>query len=76
MKKRGKIKMTNFDKLKEMSIGKFAVEMLMFRPSDTCFEDEHRNYYALDGTWHKHSQDAMQANLKWLNEEYKGDKYE
>ena len=64
-----KKRMTNFDKLKKMSAGEFSVAMLMFRPSDVCFEDDNRNYYALDNTWHKHSQDAMRANLKWLNEE-------
>ena len=61
--------MTNFDKLKEMSAEEFSVAMLMFRPSDACFKDDNRYYYALDNTWHKHSQDAMRANLKWLNEE-------
>lgn len=61
--------MTNFDKLKAMTTGEFAAEMLMFRPSDRCFDDENKNYYALDNTWHKHSQDAFRANVKWLEEE-------
>ena len=42
---------------------------MIFRPSDACFDDENRNYYALDGSWHRYSQDCFQANVKWLNEE-------
>ncbi len=42
---------------------------MIFRPSDACFDDENRNYYALDGSWHQYSQDCFQANVKWLNEE-------
>ena len=42
---------------------------MIFMPSDACFDDENRNYYALDGSWHRYSQDCFQANVKWLNEE-------
>ena len=61
--------MTNFEKLKNMTTEEFAAEFMIFRPSDCCFEDENKNYVALDGSWHKHSQDCFRANLKWLNEE-------
>lgn len=61
--------MTNFEKLKNMTLEKFAAEFMIFRPSDACFDNENRNYYALDGSWHQYSQDCFQANVKWLNEE-------
>lgn len=61
--------MTNAEKLRKMSDEQLAAEFMIFRPSDACFEDEHRNYYALDNTWHKHSQECFKANLKWLREE-------
>lgn len=61
--------MTNFEKLKNMTPEQIAAEFMIFRPSDTCFDDENRNYYALDGSWHRYSQDCFQANVKWLNEE-------
>ena len=61
--------MTNFEKLKNMSPEQIAAEFMIFRPSDACFDDENRNYYALDGSWHRYSQDCFQANVKWLNEE-------
>ena len=61
--------MTNFEKLKNMTPEQIAAEFMIFRPSDACFEDENRNYYALDGSWHRYSQDCFQANVKWLNEE-------
>lgn len=61
--------MTNFEKLKNMTPEQIAVEFMIFRPSDACFDDENRNYYALDGSWHRYSQDCFQANVKWLNEE-------
>lgn len=62
--------MTNFEKLKNMTSEKFAGEFMIFRPSDACFDDENRNYYALDGSWHRYPQDCFQANVKWLNEEF------
>lgn len=61
--------MTNFEKLKNMTPEQIAAEFMIFRPSDACFDDENRNYYALDGSWHRYSQDCFQANVKWLNEE-------
>ena len=61
--------MTNFEKLKNMTPEHIAAEFMIFRPSDACFDDENRNYYALDGSWHRYSQDCFQANVKWLNEE-------
>lgn len=61
--------MTNFEKLKNMTPEQIAAEFMIFRPSDACFDDENRNYYALDGSWHQYSQDCFQANVKWLNEE-------
>ena len=61
--------MTNFEKLKNMTPEQIAAEIMIFRPSDACFDDENRNYYALDGSWHRYSQDCFQANVKWLNEE-------
>lgn len=61
--------MTNFEKLKNMTPEQIAGKFMIFRPSDTCFGDENRNYYALDGSWHQYSQDCFQANVKWLNEE-------
>ena len=61
--------MTNFEKLKNMTPEQIAAEFMIFRPSDACFDDENRNYYALDGSWHRYSQDRFQANVKWLNEE-------
>lgn len=61
--------MTNFEKLKNMTQEQIAAEFMIFRPSDACFDDENRNYYALDGSWHQYSQDCFQANVKWLNEE-------
>ena len=61
--------MTNFKKLKNMTPEQIAAEFMIFRPSDACFDDENRNYYALDGSWHRYSQDCFQANVKWLNEE-------
>ena len=61
--------MTNFEKLKNMTPEQTAAEFMIFRPSDACFDDENRNYYALDGSWHRYSQDCFQANVKWLNEE-------
>ena len=61
--------MTNFEKLKIMTPEQIAAEIMIFRPSDACFDDENRNYYALDGSWHRYSQDCFQANVKWLNEE-------
>ena len=61
--------MTNFEKLKNMTPEQIAAEFMIFRPSDACFYDENRNYYALDGSWHRYSQDCFQANVKWLNEE-------
>ena len=60
--------MTNFEKLKNMTPEQIAAEFMIFRPSDACFDDENRNYYALDGSWHRYSQDCFQANVKWLNE--------
>ena len=61
--------MTNFEKLKNMTPEQIAAEFMIFRPSDARFDDENRNYYALDGSWHRYSQDCFQANVKWLNEE-------
>ena len=61
--------MTNFEKLKNMTPEQIAAEFMIFRPSDACFDDENRKYYALDGSWHRYSQDCFQANVKWLNEE-------
>ena len=61
--------MTNFEKLKNMTPEQIEAEFMIFRPSDACFDDENRNYYALDGSWHRYSQDCFQANVKWLNEE-------
>ena len=61
--------MTNFEKLKNMTPEQIAAEFMIFRPSDACFDEENRNYYALDGSWHRYSQDCFQANVKWLNEE-------
>ena len=61
--------MTNFEKLKNMTPEQIAAEFMIFRPSDACFDDENRTYYALDGSWHRYSQDCFQANVKWLNEE-------
>ena len=61
--------MTNFEKLKNMTPEQIAAEFMIFRPSDACFDDENRNYYALDGSWHRYSQDCFQVNVKWLNEE-------
>ena len=61
--------MTNFEKLKNMTPEQIAAEFMIFRPSDACFDDENRNYYALDGSWHQYSQDCFRANVKWLNEE-------
>lgn len=61
--------MTNFEKLKNMTPEQIAAEFMIFRPSDACFDDENRNYYALDGSWHQYLQDCFQANVKWLNEE-------
>ena len=61
--------MTNFEKLKNMTTEQIAAEFMIFRPSDACFDDENRNYYALDGSWHRYSQDCFQANVMWLNEE-------
>lgn len=61
--------MTNFEKLKNMTPEQIAAKFMIFRPSDACFDDENRNYYALDGSWHQYSQDCFQANVKWLNEE-------
>lgn len=61
--------MTNFEKLKNMTQEQIAAEFMIFRPSDACFDDENRNYYALDGSWHQYSQDCFRANVKWLNEE-------
>ena len=61
--------MTNFEKLKNMTPEQIAAEFMIFRPSDACFDDENRNYYALDGSWHQYPQDCFQANVKWLNEE-------
>ena len=61
--------MTNFEKLKNMTPEQIAAEFMIFRPSDACFDDKNRNYYALDGSWHRYSQDCFQANVKWLNEE-------
>ena len=61
--------MTNFEKLKNMTPEQIAAEFMIFRPSDACFDDENRNYYALDGSRHRYSQDCFQANVKWLNEE-------
>ena len=61
--------MTNFEKLKNMTPEQIAAEFMIFRPSDACFDDENRNYCALDGSWHRYSQDCFQANVKWLNEE-------
>ena len=52
-----------------MTPEQIAAEFMIFRPSDACFDDENRNYYALDGSWHRYSQDCFQANVKWLNEE-------
>lgn len=43
--------MTNFEKLKNMTQEQFAEEFMIFRPSDLCFDDENRNYFALDGSW-------------------------
>ena len=63
-------KLTNFDRLKSLTVEEFAAEMLMFRPPDSCFEDDNRNYSALDCTWHKRPEDAIQANIKYLNEYY------
>lgn len=65
--------MTNFEKLKNMTQEQFAEEFIIFRPSDLCFDDENRNYFALDGSWHQYSQDCFQANVKWLNEEISKD---
>lgn len=39
--------MTNFEKLKNMTPEQIAAEFMIFRPSDACFDDENRNYYAL-----------------------------
>lgn len=61
--------MTNFEKLKNMTPEQITAEFMIFRPSDACFDDENRNYYALDGSWHRYPQDCFQANVKWLNEE-------
>lgn len=61
--------MTNFEKLKNMTLEKFAAEFMIFRPPDACFDNENRNYYALDGSWHRYSQDCFHTNVKWLNEE-------
>ena len=61
--------MTNFEKLKNMTPEQIAAEFMIFRPSDACFDDENRNYCALDGSWHRYPQDCFQANVKWLNEE-------
>lgn len=61
--------MTNFEKLKNMTQEQFAEEFIIFRPSDLCFDDENRNYFALDGSRHQYLQDCFQANVKWLNEE-------
>lgn len=61
--------MTNFEKLKSMTPEQIAAGFMIFRPSDACFDDENRNYYALDGSWHRYLQDCFQANVKWLNEE-------
>lgn len=61
--------MNNFEKLKSMNTSEFAGEFMIFRPSDHCFDDENKNYIALDGSWHQYSQDCFQANLKWLEEE-------
>ena len=46
--------MTNFEKLKNMTPEQIAAEFMIFRPSDACFDDENRNYYALDGSWHQY----------------------
>lgn len=60
--------MNNFDKLKNMTIEKFAAEFMIFRPSDKCFDDDNKNYIGLDGKYYKQSQDCYKANLKWLND--------
>ena len=61
--------MTNLEKLQKMTASEMAAELLFFRPSDRCFEDENRNYGALDRSWHDYSQDAFRANLAWLEQE-------
>ena len=67
---------TNLEYLQSLNSDQFAAAFMVFRPSDKCFDDDERNYYALDNTWHKHSQDCFKANLKWLKEtcERKDDK--
>ena len=40
--------MTNAEKLRAMSDEQLAAEFMIFRPSDACFEDDNRDYYALD----------------------------
>ena len=61
--------MTNYERIKRMSIEKMAAEFMIFRPSDACFEDEHRNYCSLNNQFHKHSQDCFKANVEWLEAE-------
>ena len=61
--------MTNYERIKNLSLEKMAAEFMIFRPSDACFEDEHRNYYSLNNQFHKHSQECFKANVEWLKEE-------
>lgn len=65
--------MTNYERIKSMSIEKMAAEFMIFRPSDACFEDENRNYCSLNNQFHKHSQDCFKANVEWLESQVVAD---
>lgn len=62
--------MTNLEYLQSLSAEEFAIELLIFRPSDSCFDNENKNYMALDCTYHKSSFGAIVASEKWLNLEH------
>jgi len=72
---RSKAEKTNGDHIRNMTDEELAVEFMIFRPSDKCFDvdDKNRNYISLNNQYFYHSQDCLKENLHWLNQPLKGE---
>ena len=63
---------TNADRIRAMSDGELAQEMIFFCPTDTVFKGtetyEKPHYTGLDGRYYSTSEELIAANLKWLQQ--------
>ena len=70
---------TNADRIRAMSDEEMAQEMIFFCPTDTVFIGtetyEKPHYTGLDGRYYSTSEELAAANLEWLKQPQKGERY-